>query len=240
MDLHIHTVLSPCADVDMQPDLIVMRAGAKGLDLIAVCDHNSALNARACVQAAEGAAVRVLPGIECESREGVHVLGLFDTPEQALAMQDYLWARLPDLPNRTEFFGAQMVVDAYGEFIRFEERLLAVGADAAVEDIVGEIRRLGGVPVPAHGDKTYAGLFGVLGLMPEGLCLEGVELSRGRTPEEARRLYPSLRGLGCLRSSDAHRLEEVGEVYTDAWLAHRTAAELRLALGGRKGRRLED
>jgi hypothetical protein len=240
MDLHIHSVLSPCAEVEMLPELIVMKAEMEGLDVVAVCDHNSAENAAACVEAAKGSAVRVLPGIECETREGVHVLGIFDRPEQAERMQEFVWSRLPDEPNRPEFFGQQLVVSADGEFVRCNPRLLAVSADAGIEEMCARIRELGGLALPSHVDKTFAGLIGVLGLLPEGLELEGVEISGALTPQEARRRYPQLHGLGLVRSSDAHRLNEIGQGWTAAWLENRTVEEIRLALCGRKGRRLEE
>jgi len=240
MDLHIHSALSPCAEVEMLPELIVMKAEMEGLDVVAVCDHNSAENAAACVEAAKGSAVRVLPGIECETREGVHVLGIFDRPEQAERMQEFVWSRLPDEPNRPEFFGQQLVVSADGEFVRCNPRLLAVSADAGIEEMCARIRELGGLALPSHVDKTFAGLIGVLGLLPEGLELEGVEISGALTPQEARRRYPQLHGLGLVRSSDAHRLNEIGQGWTAAWLENRTVEEIRLALCGRKGRRLEE
>ena len=40
-DLHIHTVLSPCGDLEMSPTAIVDRALARGLDMIAISDHNT-------------------------------------------------------------------------------------------------------------------------------------------------------------------------------------------------------
>ncbi len=240
MDLHIHSALSPCAEVEMLPELIVMKAEMEGLDVIAVCDHNSAENAAACVEASRGSTVRVLPGIECETREGVHVLGIFDSPEQAAQLQEFIWSRLPDEPNRPEFFGQQMVVTADGEFVRYNPRLLATSADAGVEEVVGRIRDLGGLALPSHVDKTFAGLIGVLGFIPDGLELEGVEISAALEPAEARARFPQLAGLGLVRSSDAHRLSEIGQAWTAAWLEKRTVEEIRSALCGRDGRRLEE
>ncbi len=240
MDLHIHSVLSPCAEVEMLPELIVMKAQMEGLDVIAVCDHNSAENAAACVEASRDSPVRVLTGIECETREGVHLLGIFDRPEQAAQLQEFVWSRLPDEPNRPELFGQQLVVTADGEFVRYNPRLLVTSADAGLEEMCARIRDLGGLALPSHVDKTFAGLIGVLGLIPEGLDLEGVEISAALTPGEARARYPQLAGLGLVRSSDAHCLSQIGEVWTEAWLEKRTVEEIRLALCGREGRRLEE
>ena len=43
VDLHIHTCLSPCGSLDMSPQVIVETALSRGLDAIAVTDHNSTL-----------------------------------------------------------------------------------------------------------------------------------------------------------------------------------------------------
>jgi len=40
-DLHIHSVLSPCGDLDMSPVNIVEEASRKGLDIIGITDHNT-------------------------------------------------------------------------------------------------------------------------------------------------------------------------------------------------------
>ena len=42
VDLHMHSCLSPCGDELMTPNNIVNMALIKGLDIIAVCDHNTA------------------------------------------------------------------------------------------------------------------------------------------------------------------------------------------------------
>ena len=61
-DLHIHTCLSPCAEREMSPSRVVRQAREKGLDLIAICDHNSAENVEAASRAAEGIGLAVIGG----------------------------------------------------------------------------------------------------------------------------------------------------------------------------------
>ena len=53
VDLHIHSALSPCADDDMTPNNILGMAALKGLDMIAVTDHNSGGQLRSVIRAAE-------------------------------------------------------------------------------------------------------------------------------------------------------------------------------------------
>ncbi|HZW04812.1 MAG TPA: PHP domain-containing protein, partial [Anaerolineaceae bacterium] len=84
-ELHVHTVLSACAEIEMLPPLIVEEALAKGIDVIAITDHNTTGNVAAVQRAALGINLTVLPGMELQTREEVHVLCLFDTLDQAEA-----------------------------------------------------------------------------------------------------------------------------------------------------------
>lgn len=240
MDLHIHTLLSPCAEVEMIPELILAVAQQRGLDLIAITDHNAAGNTQACIEASSGGPVKVLAGMECETQEGVHVLALFDTAGQAMELQKFIWASLPDMPNRPEYFGQQMLVTAGGEFAGYEDRLLSVSSSETLESVVSRIHDLQGLAIPAHVDKTYAGLLGVLGFFPEGLAVDGVELSPRLSSPQAIQQFGCLAGKSLVHSSDAHRLDEIGQSCCVARLKSRNIEELKLALGGLQGRRLEE
>ena len=52
-DFHVHTLLSPCAEIEMTPHHIVMQAAEYGIQLLAVTDHNASANAVAAIQAGE-------------------------------------------------------------------------------------------------------------------------------------------------------------------------------------------
>lgn len=241
-DLHIHTVLSPCAEIEMIPPFIVHRAQELGLEIIAVTDHNTAANAGAVIEAAQDTGIIVLPGMEVQTREEVHMLCLFDTLAQAEAWQEQVSAALPHLPNREAFFGAQYIVDASGEYIATEERLLATSTNMSVEQVVEKVNHLGGACLPAHIDRPSYGLLANLGFIPPGLNIAGVELSRQvlrlTIPEKLVELYPALLQYGFIVNSDAHRLAEMGS-NTRIWTARPTLSELRLALNQEQGRHID-
>lgn len=237
-DLHLHTVLSPCAEVEMIPPLIVQRARELGLELIAVTDHNAAHNVEAVIAAAAGANIAVLPGMEVQSREEVHLVALFDTPDQVQRWQAQLWAALPDRENNEAFFGAQYVVDSEGEYRATENRLLSVSAALSVDDIVSGVRALGGIVIPAHVDRPSYSLIANLGFVPPGLAIAGLELSRRASVQEVESRLPQTRGYGKLVSGDAHRLDEM-TARTMFKIAAPTVAEIALALAGRDERRVE-
>ena len=204
-ELHVHTVLSPCAGVEMIPPLIVREALQLGLNIIAITDHNATANIAAVMQAARRTGLVVLPGMELQTREEVHLLCLFDTLEQAAEWQARVDALLPDTPNNIEFFGEQFVVDATGEFVRREDRLLINSAAIGLEIAAGLVRSLGGLAIPAHVDRKANGLLANLGLVPPGF--DALEISRHITPSEAVEKYPQLRGYPLLQSGDVHLLD---------------------------------
>jgi hypothetical protein len=102
-ELHIHTVLSPCAGVEMIPPLIVQKALENGLNLIAITDHNASENVSAVIKAAKNKNLTILPGMELQTKEEVHVLCLFDTLEQLNSLQTLVDLTLPDVPNNINF-----------------------------------------------------------------------------------------------------------------------------------------
>lgn len=230
-DLHLHTVLSPCAEVEMIPPLIVRRAMELRLDWIAVTDHHSAGNVRAVQVAAAGTGLTVTAGLEVESREEVHLVCLFDTAEQAEAWATIVGQHLPPRPNDERFFGAQYVVDESGAHVRTEGRLLLTSTDLSVEEIVRGAAELGGLAIPAHVDRPANSLLYNLGFVPPGLDVAGLEISRWETGAGFRRAHPELAQYGLICSGDAHRLAEMVR-RTAVVVREATVAELGRALRG--------
>jgi len=222
----------------MIPPLIVRRARELGLGLLAVTDHHSVENAGAVREAARAHGITVLPGMEVQTREEVHILCLFDDLEQALGWQELVWAHIPVLPNREEFFGAQYIVDAAGQHLRTNQRLLQTSTDLSFEDVLALAGERGGLAIPAHVDRTRCSLFANLGMIPFGVELDGVEISRRISPAEALQRFPSIAGLGMIQSGDAHRLEEMTNC-THFSVNALTVAELRKALRKEDGRAVE-
>ncbi len=221
----------------MIPPLIVQQALELGIHLLAVTDHNASANVAAVQKAAQGSELQVLPGIELQTREEVHVLCLFDTLDQLSAFQTEVDALLPAMVNRPDFFGEQFVVDETGDFIRREERLLLTSADLSIEEAWQKVSALGGLFIPAHVNRKAFGLIANLGLMPTGIAIEALEISRHITADQARHTFPQIAGYPLIRSGDVHRLEEYLGV-NEFQVEQASIAELRLAIQGREGRSL--
>ena len=236
-DLHVHTVLSPCAEVEMTPPLIVRRSLQLGLGLIAVTDHNASWNAEAVMQAALGSGLCVLPGMELQTREEVHLLCLFDSLDHCCQWQTEVWSLLPDLVNREEVFGPQFVVDATGDWIRTEPRLLAASVDIPLEAATGRVHQLGGLAIPSHVDRPSFSLLANLGFVPDGLEVDAMEVTSRFVPGADPVLGEALQGWPLLVNGDAHRLADL-QARTTFIIEEPVIPELLLALKGEKGRQV--
>ncbi|MDM8538565.1 PHP domain-containing protein, partial [Desulfobacterales bacterium HSG17] len=193
-DLHIHTCLSPCGDWDMSPKNIVEKSCEKGLDIIAVCDHNSVENAEAVIRAGKNQNLHVLPGMEICSKEEVHILAVFKTIEQGLIMQEYIYAHLPG-NNKPDYFGYQVIVDENDMVIGENPRLLIGATTLGLKDIVEKTKSIGGLSIAAHVDRKGFGLITQLGFIPPDLALDAVEVSWRTSPKKAAKDIPGIGNL---------------------------------------------
>lgn len=239
-DLHVHTVLSACADIEMIPPLIVEEALLKGLDIIAITDHNATGNAPAVRKAAadllghDGTDLTVLLGMELQTREEVDLLCIFDTPDALEAWQAIVDEQLLPLPNDPDRFGPQYIVDCEGNLVREETRLLQAPTMIGLEEAAHRVQMLGGLAIPAHIDRPHNGLMAMLGLWPPDLNVDAAEVSPNMRPSQARRTYASIPGdVPLISNSDAHWPDWIGHVMTIFELEGRpTVASLRQALQG--------
>ncbi len=205
-DLHIHSALSPCGDEDMTPNNIVNMAQLKGLDVIAVTDHNSAANVRSVVKAAEGKLI-VVPGIEVTTSEEVHVLCYFNSVEVAEDMSGLLKSRMTGIKNRAEIFGRQLVLNENDELVGEEENLLVNAVALSIYDVQKEVSARGGIFVPAHIDRTSYSITSNLGFLPPDLPVDALEI----TANGLAQYEEQYKNYEILTSSDAHYLENISE-----------------------------
>ena len=205
-DLHVHSCLSPCGDTEMTPGNILGMAVVKGLDAVAIADHNSARNLPAAESIAEAYGILLLPAIEITTREEVHLLGYFPSVSAAVEFGEMLRPHLPKQKNRPSLFGEQLVMDKDDQVIATEEALLIGASDLPLEQCAVQVRAFGGVPVPAHINRGSNGLLVNLGLMPEQPHFSTVEVWRDLfCPLEP------LENRHVLHSSDAHYLGDIQE-----------------------------
>lgn len=237
-DLHIHTCLSPCGDWGMSPRDIVAKSCEIGLHIIAICDHNSMENAGAAIAAGKAAGLRVIPGMEICSREEVHVLGLFENLAQARQMQETVYAHLPG-KNDPDLWGEQVVANEKNEVVCENDRLLIGATTLYLDAIVDAVHALGGLCIASHVDRPSYSVISNLGFVPPDVEFDALEVSSRVPLYEAYQQIQGIDRFPCITSSDAHFLKDVGRVWTTFLLDAPVFEEIRRALQGFGGRRIE-
>ena len=220
-DLHIHSCLSPCGDNDMTPGNILGMAAVKGLDIVAISDHNAARNLPAAQKIADAYGLLLVPAIEITTREEVHMLGYFPDVETAVDFGAMLKEHLPPKKNKPAFFGEQLVMDEDDQVIGQEDALLIGATDLPLEECAARVRQVGGVPVPAHINRGNNGLLVNLGFMPSAPAFTTVEVWRHLPCP----LEP-LENKHVLHSSDAHYLGDIQEPEFSLRLPEKSVAAL--------------
>jgi len=234
-DLHIHTVLSPCAEVEMIPPLIIQRAQELGLNILGATDHNSSRNAGALMKAGEEAGIVVFPGMELQTREEVHLLCLFESLEKALIWQETVYRSLPPLYNDEDHLGAQYVVDETGDYLETESRLLIVSAEITLEDAIRGVHALEGVAIPSHIDRPSFSLLANLGFLPPQFEADALEVSRHFNPAQGLLQYPELKKWPLVSNGDAHELNQIRN-RLKLKMDSPTLGEFKKAISGQEGR----
>ena len=203
----------------MTPGNILGMAALKGLDVVAISDHNAARNLPAAQKIADAYGLLLVPAIEITTREEVHMLGYFPDVDTAVDFGRMLKEHLPNKKNKPSLFGNQFVMDEDDNVVAEEDALLIGACDLSLAELVGLIRESEGVPVPAHINRGSNGLLINLGFVPEDLNLTAVEVWRGlpcaHTPQEGRVV---------LHSSDAHYLGDILEAEVSIELPERSPA----------------
>ncbi len=204
-DFHIHSCLSPCGEEEMTPNNIVGMAQILGLSAIAVADHNTARQLPAVSRLAEEAGILLIPAIEVTTAEEAHVLSLFPSVEAAMEMGEELYAALPPIRNKPDIFGYQRILDENDQQTGELEKLLINAVSFSIDTVFEKVRACGGVPVPAHIDKSAYSVISSLGIIPPELDVKTVEISpggidRGFAPPDGEHYF-------AITDSDAHDLE---------------------------------
>ncbi len=238
-DLHIHTLLSPCADLEMTPRNIVAKAKQTGLDIIGITDHNSTKNSLLVKKIAEHAGIYVLTGAEVTTREEVHCLAFFEFPEQLEAFQKYIDKNITRLPNSEDEFGHQPVIDEDENIVEFIPWYLPAALKVGIDQIQQQVHELNGLFVPAHVDRPANGIFSQLGFIPPGLKYDALGISSHVSQKHVVKQYVLQYKTTLIRNSDAHFLKQIGEIYTLFNMSEISFAEIRMALNQQDNRHCE-
>ena len=223
----------------MTPPAIVRTARERGLDLIAVCDHNTAGNAGAAQAAAEaaGRSIAVLAGMEIATAEDIHVLGLFPDVGEAAAAGAEIRGGLPE--DRGGRSGEQWILDRDGRLAGRETAMLAASSGLSLTAALAMIRRHRGLAIASHVDRPSFSVLSQLGVWPADAAFDAIEISMAGLAGGKEREFEAL-GLPMVTSSDSHFLSDIGNCRTLLQMARPEFAELVRALGRPLERRRSD
>ncbi len=202
VDLHNHSCLSPCGSLDMSPAVLAKHASAQGIEILALTDHNTARNLPAFKECCEIEDIIAVYGLEVNTSEEVHVVCLFGSIEQAISFGEYVESHLPEVRNRPEIFGDQVIVDMYENIIGYVEPLLFSSTSIPFSSLVSKVLDRDGLVIPAHIDRFSNGAVSQLGFLPE-LPYTAVEVMHLPCSHET---Y----GNSVITGSDAHHPADVG------------------------------
>lgn len=231
-DLHIHTLLSPCGDLEMSPKNIIKQAKTKKLDIIGITDHNTTKHCKLVRKLAEQSELMVFAGVEVTTKEEIHCLAFFDNDTSLEEFQRFIEGRLPYFPNDPDRFGYQPVINELEQILEMENTLLILAIEAGIEEVEIIVHMLGGLFIPAHVDRQYYSLISQLGFIPADLKSDAFEITRYTNESDFRKSQPAVGLKPLLKSSDAHYLNNIGQAYTELVMQSPTFDEFRLALQG--------
>ena len=195
----------------MTPANIVGMASIKGLDVIALTDHNSCRNCPAAMIHGKNYGVTVIPGMELCTAEEVHMICLFSELDRALAFDAYVYKHLLPVKNKEKIFGKQQIMNEDDEVTGTIENLLINATDIPFDDVFALTEGYGGIAYPAHIDKTSTSLLSNLGFVPPDSTFTCAEVHDLKNLHKIQKEHPYFLNCNIISSSDAHYLEDIRE-----------------------------
>ncbi|MDR0796658.1 MAG: PHP domain-containing protein [Tannerella sp.] len=235
-DLHIHTLLSPCGDLDMTPDEIVRLAKERGLSIIGITDHNTTKHGKLTREYGAQAGIFVLTGAEVTTKEEAHCLAFFASDEDLDNFENYLQENLPDILNDVDKFGYQVQIDREQNIIYEEPKFLPSALSQTIEQVAEKVHALNGLLIPAHIDRPRYSIPSQLGFIPFDLNTDAVEISHNTTREVYLSKNKYLKQKTFIQSSDAHYLHQIGSATCCFNIETLSFEEIRMALHQKDGR----
>jgi predicted metal-dependent phosphoesterase TrpH len=219
----------------MHPRALVEKALHSGLDILAICDHNSSANVPYVIKAAQSSKLKILPGMEITTSEEVHLLAIFDSPSRLALMQEIIDRHLPG-ENDEDRFGVQAIVNENGEVEGINNQLLIGATDLSLNELIGYIHQFDGLAIAAHIDRESFSVLSQLGFIDDNAAFDALEVTPRTGFSQARIKYKELSGYSFIVSSDSHFINDIGSAITRMSLQEPSFAELKMALKKQNGR----
>jgi PHP family Zn ribbon phosphoesterase len=205
-DLHIHSILSPCADELMTPNNVLNMAMLKGLDIVAITDHNSTRQLPTISQLEDSYDFLFVPAVEVTVKENFDVLCYFQTYEDAATFDQFLHIHL-DGDWKAFSESDQVITDVYDIEIDTVNKPLT-HTNISYMDLVKRVKELDGAIILAHIDRPTQTPLNTYTL--EELEFDGIEI-QSQNYDGFIKEHPSTEKYKIFQSSDAHSLPMISE-----------------------------
>jgi PHP family Zn ribbon phosphoesterase len=238
-DLHIHSTLSPCGSLEMSPKKIVERAKILGINFISITDHNAIKNSEPTKNLAEKYGISYIYGMEVQTEEEVHILTYFDNYSDLSNVWALVYEKLPNIENKPDYFGDQVMLDEEENILGFEKKLLLNSSKISLEELCKIVLLNHGIAIPAHIDSPSFSILSQIGIIPEYLFLPFLEISYAKSENDIINRYPFLKDQRFVSFSDAHYLNDIGRACTLFEIETPNISEIKLSANNASGRKTE-
>jgi hypothetical protein len=195
----------------MTPNNIAGMAALKGLNLLALTDHNSCKNCPAFFEACRSQGIVPIAGMELSTAEDIHIICMFPELDDAMAFDKEIESHLMGIDNRPDIFGYQLITDGDDEIIGEFDKLLISATDLWLRDALELVEKYGGYARPAHIDRESNGIVAILGGLPQEYGFTCFEFNSAENIGRYRERFPFIGEDNILVCSDAHHLWDINE-----------------------------
>lgn len=208
-DMHIHSVVSACADILQTPNNILNMSMLKGLDIISICDHNSAKQYKTIDKIKDSFDFLVLYGMEVTVKEGFHVLTYFEKYDDIMSLDELIDSSLDKNVLTPKTLNDQAVCNVYD----LEEYIIPYYLNQpsiSFKELINVVHKIGGVVIPAHIDRSKTGILDFIKDFSD-YDIDGIEIYKLDDYDKLITMYPYLKKYKYLHSSDAHDIDKISE-----------------------------
>lgn len=209
-DLHIHSVVSACADILQTPNNILNMSMLKGLDIISICDHNTAKQYKTIDKIKDSFDFLVIYGMEVTVKEGFHVLTYFENYDDIMSLDEVIDASLDkSIMNDNKSLNDQAICNVYD----LEEYVIPYFLNQksiSFSELITITKKLGGLVIPAHIDRKNTGILDFISDF-SSYDIDGIEIYDVNNIDKLLTMYPYLKKYKYLHSSDAHDIDKISE-----------------------------
>jgi PHP family Zn ribbon phosphoesterase len=204
-DLHIHSVLSPDADVLMTPNNIFNMAYLKKLDIIAVTDHNSTKQLKIMKELSESYDMLFIPGIELSLAEDIHVCCYFASTDDAYRFDNLLEPWRNNIRYDGHLGSEQGITDINDEIVEVYPFDLSINLSLSLLELRALLQPFRHILVFAHVDRNkHSGLSHLSNFKPDA-----IELSSRASQDFIHAHH--LNQYKIFYNSDAHMITDINE-----------------------------